>query len=213
MGGQSSPRRRPSLRRRRHRAAAPPGVKPRGASPLRPHPHRSPRASARGAIGPSRAPPTRSQPPGDPSGPKHEGSPGSPARPWTSASGHHSTTRAVSRMTTVTCGYTPTVPAPKIPPFVSHPTDVPSACVKRPVPREPGGRIGARTLGFCAGWRTHSGMSGSQTLGCAPPSPLTPGSKTMGSYSWAVRHSKWATVVTHAGPSRALLPPTACHWP
>ncbi len=63
------------------------------------------------------------------------------------------------------CAQNPTVPAPKIPPFVSHPTDVPSACVTRPVPREPGRRIGARPLGFFAGWRTTSGMSGSKTLG------------------------------------------------
>jgi len=81
----------------------------------------------------------------------------------------------------------------KIPQFVSHPTDVPSACVKRPVPREPGGRIGARTLGFFAGWRTNSGMSGSKTLGCAPLSTLTRGSKTLGSYIFGVdlAHLMW----------------------
>jgi len=56
-------------------------------------------------------------------------------------------------------GWYPTVPAPKIPQFLSHPADVPSACVKRPIPMEPGGRIGARTLGFFAGWLKNCGVS------------------------------------------------------
>jgi len=58
--------------------------------------------------------------------------------------------------------------------------------VKRTVSTEPRVRIGAGTLGFFAGWRTNSGISGSKTLGCAPLSTLKRGSKTLGSYIWTL---------------------------
>ena len=59
-------------------------------------------------------------------------------------------------------------------------------------------RIGAGTLGFFAGWRTNSGISGSKTLGCAPLSTLKRGSKTMGSYT---------------GPHHSAAPSSLPAWP